>query len=80
MPPLRERLDDPPALVQVMLTRINREMHNKVNRIALKVMDTFYRYHWPGNIRELENVLLKTVVLCPGDIIIKDLPPQPLAE
>jgi transcriptional regulator with PAS, ATPase and Fis domain len=79
MPPLRERLDGPLALVQALLTHINREMHNKVDRIVLEVMDAFYQYHWPGNIRELENVLLKAVVLCPGDIITKDLPPTAIS-
>ncbi len=73
VPPLRERMEDLPELVQTLLGRINQQMHYKVSRVTMDVMQAFYTYNWPGNVRELENVLMKAVALCPGDIITKDL-------
>ncbi len=73
MPALRERMDDLPTLVQALLARINKEMHSTVNRISFEVIAAFYNYHWPGNIRELENVLMKAVALCHGETITLDL-------
>lgn len=73
IPPLRERLEDLPDLVQALLVRINQDMHRKVTRVASDVMKAFYTYHWPGNVRELENVLLKSVAICPSGTITRDL-------
>ena len=73
---MRERLEDLPELVQRLLARINKNMHRRVNRVASDVMQIFAAYHWPGNIRELDNVLLKAVAMCPGDTITVDLIPD----
>lgn len=75
LPPLRQRKEDLPDLIQTLLTRSNREMRRKVTRIALDVMDALHQYDWPGNVRELENTLMKAVALCPGDMISRDLIP-----
>ena len=80
MPTLRERKEDLPDLIQTLLTRINREMRQKVTRIAMDVMEAFYAYDWPGNIRELENLLMKAVALCHGDMITLDLLPEKIKE
>lgn len=76
IPPLRERKEDIPDLVQAMLARINQEMRRKIERVSLDVMESFQLYDWPGNVRELENVLMKAVVLCTGDIITKEYIPD----
>ncbi len=75
MPALRERMDDLPILVLTLLARINKEMHSTVTRVSFDVVEAFYNYHWPGNIRELENVLMKAVALCHGETITLDLLP-----
>ena len=79
-PPLRERREDLQDLVPALLARINREMQTKVNRVAMDVMDALHAYDWPGNIRELENVLRKAVALCPGDTITQDLIPKTMRQ
>jgi DNA-binding NtrC family response regulator len=75
MPALRERMDDLPTLIQTLLARINKEMHSTVTRVSFEVVEAFYNYGWPGNIRELENVLMKAVALCHGETITLDLLP-----
>ncbi len=80
MPPLRKRMEDLPALVQMLLARINKEMHSTVTRVSFEVIDAFYNYHWPGNIRELENVLMKAVALCHGETITLDLIPASIQK
>ncbi|MFQ5533739.1 MAG: sigma-54-dependent transcriptional regulator [Sphingomonadales bacterium] len=76
MPPLRERKEDLPDLIQTLLARISRDVRRPINRLSADVMDAFHAYDWPGNIRELENTLMKAVALCPGDIITLDLIPE----
>jgi transcriptional regulator with PAS, ATPase and Fis domain len=78
LPPLRERMDDLPALVRTLLARINEDLRSGVSRISLDVMDCLGRYHWPGNVRELENLLMKAVALCPGNALTPDLLPAEL--
>lgn len=68
MPSLRERIDDIPLLVEYLLDR-NREKTGKGFRsIEQKTLDTFQGYGWPGNIRELQNVIERTAILCEGDV------------
>jgi len=57
IPPLRERLDDLPDLVNHFLLTLNNTLGTNVHSIAEEVMDLFLSYHWPGNIRELEHLL-----------------------
>lgn len=80
IPPLRERMEDVMDLIQVLLGRINREMHNNVTRLSLEVINAFHQYHWPGNIRELENVLTKAVALSPTETITLDQIPEFIGE
>ncbi len=75
LPPLRERKEDLLDLVRNLLERINRELGRNVNQISMEVMNCFQEYDWPGNIRELENLLTKLVALSPGDSITADLLP-----
>jgi len=80
LPPLRERKEDIPDLVQALLARINREMRRGVMRVPQEVLDCFDAYDWPGNVRELENVLMKAVALSPGGIITVDQLPLSLRQ
>jgi DNA-binding NtrC family response regulator len=69
VPPLRDRREDIPALAAHFITRLARQFGRRVNRISEPNMRQLTAYHWPGNIRELENILARAVVLCPGDIL-----------
>lgn len=80
IPPLRERREDIMDLIQTLLGRINREMRNNVSRLSMEVIDAFHHYHWPGNIRELENVLTKAVALSPTETITLDQIPEFIIE
>ncbi len=57
IPPLRQRSEDLPGLIDVILQRLNQEYGRSVTRISPAVLDIFRQYRWPGNVRELENVL-----------------------
>ena len=76
VPPLRQRKEDIPLLVDHLLNKINTELHKKVTRIPKNVMDALIRYQWPGNVRELENVLTRAVVLSKGPVLLPDCLPD----
>src|SRR3990170_3083650 len=73
VPPLRNRKEDIPALANHFLQKFNQEMQKRVSSIEPATLDMFLTYHWPGNIRELQNVLERAVVLAPGKTITADL-------
>jgi two-component system response regulator AtoC len=73
LPPLRERPDDIPRLVEGLLAKINRELHRSVRVVTNDALDALVRYPWPGNVRELENALTRAVVLAKGDAIDESL-------
>jgi chemotaxis protein methyltransferase CheR len=66
VPPLRDRRDDIPLLTDFFVRKIARRMGKSIEIIPTKVMDTLQHYHWPGNIRELENVLERAVINSSG--------------
>jgi formate hydrogenlyase transcriptional activator len=66
VPPLRERPDDIPRLVRHFTQRFARRMGRRIETIPAAIMDALVRYFWPGNIRELENVIERAVILSPG--------------
>jgi two-component system response regulator AtoC len=72
LPPLRERRDDIPSLVHHLLERINEKVHKRVTRVPPEVLDHLTRLPWRGNVRELENVLTRAVVLAPGEVLLSD--------
>ncbi|MCL6638254.1 MAG: sigma 54-interacting transcriptional regulator [Firmicutes bacterium] len=73
-PPLREHLEDLPLLVDYFLKRIRKESGKRIDGVAEQVMEYFRNYHWPGNIRELENMLERAVIYCPTNLIqLEDL-------
>jgi Nif-specific regulatory protein len=74
IPPLRERKEDIPVLVEHFLKRFN-ELHQKRVRLSPKTMNILLEYPFPGNIRELENLIERLVLLAEGEVIEpKDLP------
>jgi DNA-binding NtrC family response regulator len=67
IPPLRERKEDIPILARHFLTRFAREFGKPVREIHPSAVTDLVAYAWPGNIRELRNVIERAVMLCPGD-------------
>jgi len=65
-PPLRDRADDIPLLVNFYVTKIAKRMGKTIDIIPVTAMDALQQYHWPGNIRELENVLERAVINSSG--------------
>ena len=68
MPSLRERIDDIPLLVEYLLDRYRAKTGKAFRSIEQKTLDIFQGYGWPGNIRELQNVIERTAILCEGDV------------
>jgi DNA-binding NtrC family response regulator len=73
LPPLRERRGDIPALAQFFLERHAREAKRPAATLSSSSIETLSRYPWPGNIRELDNVIARAVVLSPTDTIEPDM-------
>jgi formate hydrogenlyase transcriptional activator len=66
VPPLRERSDDIPPLVEYFVARFAERLGRKVSRVDRQTMELLQGYHWPGNIRELQNVIERSVILAVG--------------
>jgi len=67
IPPLRERLDDLPVLVEYLVDRYAKKATKRIRTIEKRTMALFQSYDWPGNVRELQNVIERAVVLCEGE-------------
>ena len=77
IPPLRERKEDIPVLVNYFLDKYRKEVGNKELKLSPETLDVLNRYPWPGNVRELENAVLRAMVLAKGDTIrVEDLPEE----
>ena len=72
VPSLRERADDIPLLVEYLVARSARRAGKKIRHIEKATLDLFKAYTWPGNIRELQNVVERAVILCEGDTLSVD--------
>lgn len=80
LPALRERKEDIPLLADQFLKEFCRENHKQIQAIAPEVIAIFQRYAWPGNIRELRNIMNRMVVMSRGDRLAqRDVPPDLLA-
>jgi len=77
LPPLRERKDDIMQLADYFLEKYATENHKHITRISTPAIEMLTSYHWPGNIRELENCIERAVLLCDRDVIRSEhLPPS----
>lgn len=77
MPPLHERGEDILLLVQLFMEKLSKEMNRSVPRFSDKVLQIFKNYRWQGNVRELENLVQRLVVLADSELIdVTDLPEQ----
>lgn len=75
IPPLRERKEDLPLLVESIMNDLRAKTEKPINRISREAMEALYAYSWPGNIRELINALEYSFVICPeGTIDVSHLP------
>jgi len=74
VPPLRERPSDIPLLVEKFLQKYGVEYKDRFVRISDEALEVLKRYSWPGNIRELENVVQRAVIMCDGVIALQHLP------
>lgn len=80
LPPLRERLEDVPHLANFFLRKVSEEMTQEPVFLSPEVSRLFKNYHWPGNIRELENVIKRGAVLNSGGAILPEHLPPGLRE
>ena len=77
VPPLRERREDIPQLVQHFAKRTSEEHNLKPKRFDPRATEALQRYRWRGNIRELRNAIERLMIMSPGDIVrVEDLPPE----
>jgi two-component system, NtrC family, response regulator PilR len=77
LPPLRDRIEDIPLLVAHFLDKLSKEVGKSVKGVSAEALAILERYHWPGNIRELENIIERAIVLGSGDVLSVDgLPPD----
>jgi formate hydrogenlyase transcriptional activator len=70
VPPLRERVDDIPLLVEYFVGRFAKETGKNIRHIGKHTLEQLENYHWPGNIRELQNVVERAVVLCATETFV----------
>ncbi|WP_372365440.1 sigma-54-dependent transcriptional regulator [Candidatus Uabimicrobium sp. HlEnr_7] len=70
LPLLCERIEDIPELVEYLILKINHELHKKIKKVPEKVIEELQHYSWPGNIRELENVLVRSALLSSNEVLI----------
>jgi two-component system response regulator AtoC len=71
IPPLRTRKQDIPPLIDYLLAKINLDLHKKIIGASDEMMEIFMQYNWPGNIRELENLLVRACVVAKGQVLGK---------
>ncbi|WP_027624088.1 sigma 54-interacting transcriptional regulator [Clostridium lundense] len=72
IPPLRQRLEDIPILVNHFIDKLNKKLNKNVLGTELEFINELLKYNWPGNVRELENVIERAMNLCNQDLLGKD--------
>ena len=72
VPPLRDRPGDIPLIASALLGRVREETHREVYRISDAALENLLSYNWPGNIRELENALMRGAIVARGSVIGED--------
>ncbi|MBI3015959.1 MAG: sigma-54-dependent Fis family transcriptional regulator [Candidatus Tectomicrobia bacterium] len=77
LPPLRERTDDIPLLVQAFIEEFNRKYEKRIKAIDGAALQILLSNPWPGNVRELRNTIERAIIACEGDLIVADhIPPR----
>jgi len=71
IPPLRERKEDLKPLIDYLLAKINLDLHKQIVGVSEEMFEIFRQYNWPGNIRELENLLVRAAVVAKGQVLVK---------
>jgi PAS domain S-box-containing protein len=69
VPPLRQRKEDIPLMVQAFIERYSRKMGKQITSIQKETLKALKDYSWPGNVRELESIIERSVILCPGPVL-----------
>lgn len=69
VPPLRQRAEDIPLLAQAFIERYSRKLGKQITSVQKEALKALKDYPWPGNIRELENIIERAVILCPGPVL-----------
>jgi formate hydrogenlyase transcriptional activator len=72
VPPLRERKEDIPLLLEYFTKRYAGRVGKNIKNIDKRTLELFQSYHWPGNVRELQNVIERCVILCEGEVFTVD--------
>ncbi len=72
LPPLRDRVEDIPLLVNLFVTMFSRKYAKKIKGVAPEALDMLISHHWEGNIRELKNVINSATVFCKGEILMPE--------
>lgn len=80
VPPLRERPEDIPHLSALFISQFNREFKKKVKGLSIEAEALFLSYQWPGNIRELRNVMERAMILTEGDMVLPDVIPSEIVN
>ncbi len=73
MPPLRERVEDIPALAEFLLKRLSKQQGGRTLEIKESALRILMKYHWPGNVRELENRLERAAIMSANGLIDRDV-------
>jgi DNA-binding NtrC family response regulator len=80
LPPLRDRMSDLPALIRFFLADFQKDFKKKIQGLSVDANQLMASYSWPGNIRELRNVLERAFILCESETIdVEHLPPELLS-
>ncbi len=80
IPPLRDRRDDIPFLVEYFIGKLNKQLGRRVTGVTNEVLRRFLRYGWKGNVRELQNVIERAMILEDGDLIVPAALPSNLMQ
>jgi len=80
VPPLRERMDDLPHLFKMILNKMNKMYLKEIHNVHPRVLESFQKYSWPGNIRELENIIERAYILESSSILTPESFPIELCE